>query len=317
MELWSFLHQKIQSDIPVALLCVLDSQGSSPGRQGFKMAVSVDGAMTGSIGGGIMELKLVETAKDLLNKKEKRAFFKPQIHRKTSPVNQSGMICSGDQTVVIYPLFGDWKQSVRAICRSITAGKTGLLHLSPSTIRFETGQQQARQYTYQPGSEEDWQYSENLGQRNILHIIGGGHVGLAFSKQMSMLDFYIRLFDDRPALNTFTENTYVDEKQVVDYDHIGRYIEGGDHHYVVIMSFGYRPDKLVLRQLIDKPFRYIGMMGSEAKVRQLFSEYEKEGLPRESFAHVHAPIGIPIYSKTPEEIAVSIAAEIIRSKNAP
>jgi len=66
MKIWRFIKDKLEKDIPVVLLYVLDSKGSSPGRQGFKMAVTNDGEISGTIGGGIMEHKLVELSKSAL-----------------------------------------------------------------------------------------------------------------------------------------------------------------------------------------------------------------------------------------------------------
>nr|MBU9937210.1 XdhC family protein [Ferruginibacter sp.] len=71
MDVWEFIHAKLSATVPVLLLYVLESEGSSPGRKGFKMAVSADGTFCGTIGGGIMEHKLVEKAKDILRKNEK------------------------------------------------------------------------------------------------------------------------------------------------------------------------------------------------------------------------------------------------------
>src|SRR5688572_5512002 len=104
--IWKFIADCLTTEKPVALLAVLHHEGSSPGRQGFKMAVTKTGEMCGSIGGGIMEHKLVEMAQNLLKKGQKQPVFKRQIHSKQAPQNQSGMICSGEQMVGIYFLTG-------------------------------------------------------------------------------------------------------------------------------------------------------------------------------------------------------------------
>src|SRR5687768_9088055 len=94
LSLWKFIANHLSADRPVMLLVVAESSGSSPGRQGFKMAVAQDD-MTGSIGGGIMEVKLVELAKRMLQENSSEPLIKKQIHRKSEPHHQSGMICSG------------------------------------------------------------------------------------------------------------------------------------------------------------------------------------------------------------------------------
>src|SRR5690349_20362873 len=102
VAVWEFAMRSLQDGLPVALLVVLESAGSSPGRQGFKMALSGTGEMAGSVGGGIMEHKLVELARNLLAQNSFQPLLKRQIHSKAAPQNQSGMICSGEQTVGIY-----------------------------------------------------------------------------------------------------------------------------------------------------------------------------------------------------------------------
>lgn len=314
MTTWQFLQQKLPAT-PCALLYVLHSEGSSPGRQGFKMAVAADGILFGSIGGGIMEHKLVEKARDMLAKGEHSVFFKEQIHDKDSPVNQSGMICSGRQTVAIFTIGEKERTALEKLFGAMEAERSGTLTLRPAGIFFEEKTNAGGQFHYHFTSEKDWEYQETVGFRNTIHIIGGGHVGLAFSKMMRTLGFYVKIYDDREGLNTMEQNDFAHEKRLVDFEKTGEELEEGDNQYAVLMTFGYRTDKLILPQLLDKNFRYLGMMGSEAKVAQLYRELEAEGIPPEKLARVFAPIGLPIFSKTPEEIAVSIAAEIIRVKN--
>jgi xanthine dehydrogenase accessory factor len=81
------------------------------------------------------------------------------------------------------------------------------------------------------------------------------------------------------------------------------------------MTFNHKGDEIVLRQLIVKNIRYLGMMGSKIKVKTLFNNLLQEGFSSEQIAKVHSPIGLSINSLTPAEIAVSIAAEIISVKN--
>ena len=81
------------------------------------------------------------------------------------------------------------------------------------------------------------------------------------------------------------------------------------------MTLGYRTDKIVLQQLLKKDFYYLGMMGSDHKIETLFNELRSQGIPDSSLKKVFTPVGVNIYSKTAPEIAVSIAAEIIREKN--
>ncbi len=290
----------------------MESEGSSPGRRGFKMAVAADGEFTGTIGGGIMEHKLVEKAKSLLSDGVSSISLQRQFHDKQHSRDQSGMICSGSQLIAFVP----FSVSDFNVVESIYAVKdrNKIVHLSRNGISIpDKSKDETTGLIYT--NEEQWQYTELIDQRPVIHIIGGGHVGSALSELMNLLNFYIKIYDNRPQLNTLQRNSFAHEKHVVDYETIGDVIAANKEEYVAIMTFGYRDDKIVFKQLLNKEFYYLGLMGSEAKIATLFKELEEEGISPDKWKHCFIPIGINIYSKTTKEIAVSIAAEIIREKN--
>ncbi|MVM37114.1 XdhC/CoxI family protein [Spirosoma sp. HMF3257] len=303
------------------LLYVLESHGSSPGRQGFLMAVNALGEMEGSVGGGIMEHKFVEMAKEKL--KHDPAFqatpelsIRTQYHDKTASRNQSGMICSGDQTILLYRVQPNDLAAIQSIISCLEQNKNGLLELSPSGIQFSDNQLPEVNYQFSMQSDDTWLYLERLGYKNQLFIIGGGHCALALSRIMSLMDFYIRVYDDRPELHTMGLNDDVHEKIVVNsYGDLVDLIPSGEGKYVVVMTFGYRTDDLTIRALLDKQLTYFGVLGSKTKISKLFGDYRAEGIEESKLNRIHAPIGLPINSQTPEEIAVSIAGEIIKVKN--
>ena len=314
INFWHFILKHLNNSQPVILLCVLESHGSSPGRQGFKMAVTSD-EIFGSIGGGIMEYKFVEMAKEKLLSNSKDTLIRKQIHSKSSKINQSGMICSGEQTIALFQLSIDHSNPIKKLINCIENNRYGLLKISNKDFSFSENDSESVNY-FQMNSEEDWQYSETIGYKNHLYIIGGGHCALALSKILSQMDFNIHLYDDRKDLNTFIQNTFVKEKKVIsDYSVLKNLIPSGNNIFVVIMTFGYRTDDIALRSLIDKDFKYLGVLGSQSKMEKLFEEWRKDNLTEEKLNKLFAPIGVPINSQTPEEIAVSIAAEIISVKN--
>ena len=158
-------------------------------------------------------------------------------------------------------------------------------------------------------------YREPLNAQPRIAIVGGGHVGFALSRMMHQLGFLVHQFDDRAELNTMTSNTFAHQRSIINYHEIDKHLPDDPGLFVVLVSHGYRTDEKILRKLIRKKYKYIGMLGSEAKVMKLFAGLRADGFTKEEIARVHAPIGLPIHSRTPEEIAVSIAAEIIRMKN--
>ena len=158
--------------------------------------------------------------------------------------------------------------------------------------------------------------TEKLGYKNQLTIIGAGHCSLALAKLMRTMDFYILLYDDRQNLNTFNENNEVHCKKIIDnYSMLNNYVKETDSHFVVIMTFGYRTDAIAIKALANKNFAYLGVLGSQNKMKILLNEFEKEGVNKQWLSNIYTPIGLPIKSKTPEEIAISIAAQIIEIKN--
>jgi len=308
---------------------VLQSEGSSPGRSGFFMAVNAAGEIEGSIGGGIMEHKFIETAKDRLRSgislqfsdlqntytDESRVTIKKQIHNKSAPANQSGMICSGAQTILLYRVAPEDALTIKQIIASLEQHQNGALQLSPAGIHFTTSAPDTDLY-FSMTSEVEWLYREKTGYKNHLYVIGAGHCALAFCRLMHEMEFYIHLYDDRSSLKTFQENNYVHEKKIIDdYKELTGLVPGGQNHYVVVMTVGYRTDDIVVRALWNKSFKYFGLLGSKSKIEKMFNDYRAEGVPDALLQPIHAPVGIGIHSETPEEIAISIAAEIIQEKN--
>jgi xanthine dehydrogenase accessory factor len=313
---WRLISNSISRGIPVMLLYVLESKGSSPGRKGFMMAVNRDGEMEGSIGGGIMEHKFVEMAKEKLSQNEPVLTVKQQIHDKAASKNQSGMICSGEQTILLYQVKPEDARDIDRLIDSLQENKNGLLKLSPKGLEFGSkvgGQKDV----FWMRSETDWLYEEITGYRHHAHIIGGGHCALQLSRMMQTLGFYVHVYENRPDLNTLQQNNYANEKTLVDdYSELSELIQSGKNNYVVLMTWGYRTDDIALRALINKEFKYFGVLGSRKKIKKMFTDYAAEGIPDEKLKKIHSPIGIQIKSQTPEEIAVSIAAQIIKVKNA-
>lgn len=297
------------------LLYVLESNGSSPGRQGFFMAVNNAGEMEGSLGGGIMEHKFVEMAKTKLKQDADEPSVHKQIHDKIAAKHQSGMICSGEQTILIYKIHQTDVPHINNIIECIQQNKNGSLRLSATGIAFSE-ELPKQDFSYSFTSEQEWQYREKIGYKNHLCIIGGGHCALALSKLMNTMDFYIHVYDNRNDLNTMQKNEYAHEKHILkDYSMLAEIIHAGENNYVVIMTFGYRSDYIALWSLLNKKFKYVGLLGSKNKIDKMFSDYRQEGIEPALLENIHAPVGVNIRSQTPEEIAISIAAEIIKVKN--
>jgi len=310
-DFWLEVQKRVRDLDPLAILCVVESIGSSPGRAGFKMCLPIGSAIFGSIGGGIMEKKLIDLTADLMDREGGFPFLKRQVHQADLGKDRSGMICSGEQTVAGYFLYG--QEAIELVASIIAAyderSDPRELEFSATGIRIvPAGERRAL-------APDEWCYYEVLRDQPRIAIIGAGHVSLALSRQMDLLGFHVTVFDDRKGLHTWYANTYAQEKHVVDYARMIEHLPEDPELYVVIASVGYRTDDMIIRQLIHNRYKYLGLLGSAEKVRVMFEAMRKDGFPEQVLQRVQAPIGLPIHSRTPEEIAVSIAAEVVRVKN--
>lgn len=310
----SFIRQSLQAGIPCMLLQVVESRGSSPGRGGFCMGVNLRAEMAGSIGGGMMEHKLVETAKEFLRKTEEKTLVLPQVHSKDAARHQSGMICSGEQTVLIYQLRPSDIDTIETLITCEKTHQPCSFVIRPDGISLNVPAHLETNWHYQ--DENNWEFRGIAGKKPRLHIVGGGHCSLALSRLMKFLDFRVCLYENRPAINTLTENTFADEIRILgNYSELGNHLGNCSGDFVVIMTFGYRTDDQAIRSIKELPFRWLGMLGSRNKIAKMMDDYRKEGFPESWLNKISAPVGIAIKSQTPEEIAVSIAAEIIGLRN--
>lgn len=148
-------------------------------------------------------------------------------------------------------------------------------------------------------------------------IFGGGHVSKGISKVLHLAGFATVIVDDREAFANKerfpdAEETYADE-----YENVFPQLQVTSSSYLVIVTRGHRDDMRVLRWAVGTPARYIAMIGSKRKTISVVKELVKEGIPREAFEKIFAPMGLEIGAESPEEIAVSVAAEMIAMRRMP
>lgn len=313
-EVWDLAAVACRAGERICLLVVVDREGSAPNGPGAKLVVTSRGVRAGTIGGGASEFQLVQVAEQALAAGQTRHETRALIHNPGAPESRSGMICGGAQHYVL--MFGgpDDVHVLAAAGRAERESRGVRLVLSPAGFALDAQLVQGAPRRWRRGSDTDWCYEENLGVRDGLIIIGAGHVGLALSCVAAGVEFDVTLLDNRPGLATFEANTAARDKRIIDYAEVAAHVPEGPRQYVCIMTYGFRHDHQVLHALIHKRLRYLGMLGSLAKVQTVRRDLEAAGVPRALLDRVHAPIGVPIGSRTPEEIAISIAAELIRER---
>lgn len=310
MEIWKNIVVHLEQGQKVILLLVVSHHGSSPGKQGFKMAVAEDGSLYGSIGGGRTEYNLVEEAKKLHKEMGFKAFLKKQVHRENDS-DSSGMICAGEQLVLFYPML---KRHISTL-KNMIDNKNGVLNITEDKFVLEKATTPDKDISFKQTNTDSWSYLEKVNRKSYVYLIGGGHVGLATAKLLDTLDFEVTMFDERANLNTFEANRFSATKKIIDYKEIDKHIPQRDNTYIVILTHSFETDSLIFPKLLAKNYKYIGLLGSKAKIKTLFKSIEKKGCDKELLQKADAPIGIDIHSKTPAEIAVSIAAKMIKIKN--
>ncbi len=154
-------------------------------------------------------------------------------------------------------------------------------------------------------------YLEPILPDPTLYIFGAGHVGRCVAEVARTLGFKIAIADDRIKYASRERFPYAEAIYVDEWEAIFRKLPVNDSSYLLIATRGHRFDLACLRFSLGTPARYIGLLGSRRKTKLLYDTLEKEGIDPESFSRVYAPVGIEIGSETPEEIAVSIAAELV------
>jgi xanthine dehydrogenase accessory factor len=191
---------------------------------------------------------------------------------------------------------------------------------------IETGK--PRHLTFSLG--QDAAYDNGLicgGQLNIFvepvtpqpraFIFGGGHVSKSISKVANLAGFSTTIVDDREAFANAERFPEAEETFAEEYESVFPKLTVTSTSYLVIVTRGHRDDMRVLRWAVTTPACYIAMIGSKRKTISVIHELEKEGIPREAFEKVFAPMGLEIGAESPEEIAISVVAEMIAMRRAP
>lgn len=318
LPIWKRVLELLGREEPVAVLLVARTRGSGPGSAGSLMVVTSDETM-GTVGGGAMEADLSERALEKLRTGDRTP--EKAVHRhmegdgKSLPKEgsvPSGMICSGSQTTLIVPMTPSMRDEAGRAVAILGSGGTGTLEITGKTLSVTEGVH-ADRHLLVTREDGGWSYRGPLGAADTVYIVGGGHVGRALAVLLSGLSFLPVIID--PRKRDFLKDPPDCRWITAPFREAVKYIMEGKFSWVVIMTPEHRSDADVLRSLLEKELRYVGMMASRAKRDTIYSDLRSRGVPNSCLEKVHCPIGMRIGSRTPEEIAVSIAAELIRIRS--
>lgn len=326
-----------------ALATVVQTQGSTPQKVGAQAIFLETGEVLGTIGGGCLEAEARRRGFYSLHTGEKQLF---ELRLNDDFGWDDGLICGGTAWIFLEPLpaeAGPLLEKLLALAeqrqpavlttvvqapdpalvgRRVLAQPEGPVEgnvptalraaIATRTAEVLAGQEPVWAPLTLPDGTEVGLYSEPLRPRPELIICGAGHIGAAVCHLGAWLDFEVTVIDDRSDFANAERLPEADHILVADPAEALGQRPLGPESYVVIVTRGHRHDARCLRACIRSNVGYLGMIGSRRKVKLIFDELLEEGLATpEDLARVHAPIGLNIGGTTVEEIAVSIAAELV------
>jgi len=337
----------------LALATLITRVGSAPRAVGAKYLVKGDGTSVGSIGGGCVEAEVWQEAKEVMMKGKGRVlhfnltseqlaegglicggnidiFLEPlmedslNIYQEVLKIKQqggAGILATVSSVDGFFPKMEGVKEFIKA-----SGEKTGSLFMGKELEERILGEAdrvlRGRKIEVLSISSEKadhpWKKLEILLEPIIseptVYIFGAGHISQQLVPLVKKVHFKTVVIDDREMFANRDRFPEVDEIIVSDFDKSFERITIDNSSYIVIVTRGHLYDGLILEMAVKTDARYIGMIGSKKKIKILYQILLRKGIPKEALDKIHAPIGLDIHSETPEEIAVSIVAELIKER---
>jgi xanthine dehydrogenase accessory factor len=289
---------------PVVLGIISSVKGSSPQKIGAKALFYADGRIQGTLGGGCLEAEIQQRAIQAL-RTNKPATFDLLLDHDFGW--DDGLICGGKVCGLIIP---NAQKAGEDFWTQLAERKTSVrweidqdfeLHLQPSPPP-----------TANKKSEKEVQYHETVTPPCALWIAGAGHIAQAVAPLAVQLDFTVSVFDDRPSLANAQYFPGPIHLKLDAWEKLLAADLPAVPTFALIVTRGHRHDALVLKEWIQRPFLFLGMIGSSRKARTIFDHFRENKIATaEQLARVSCPVGIKIRSQSVQEIAVSIMAQFI------
>lgn len=297
------------------------------------MLVMADGSIFGTIGGGPLEATAIRDAVDVITTKQTRVYEFESA--------QLGMMCGGSGVALLEYLGASHPEAgafLRTLFDLLKSGRKGWLvtvlsgdaHTTVSKCLVDADgmisgdrvcSDEAAQTLVKRGGTYDRILAEAqgnafvqpIGEQGTAYVFGAGHCGQKLVAVLNTVGFYTVVVDDRAEFANADRFPAAGRIVVPEsFSGVMQTLPVDEQSYVVIVTRGHAHDRNVLAQALRTPARYIGMIGSKNKVAKSFEILRQEGFSDDDLARVHAPIGLGIGAETPEEIAVSIAAQLIQ-----
>ena len=336
--------ERLEQGEPVVLATIVSHHGSTPRTAGTRMLITKEGGLFGTVGGGLLEARVIEKASDVL-KSGRPAVLEFDLSKED--VSSMDMICGGQLEVLLDCLtptesrlnvFESWRKRkankepgtlitvIRHSGGRIEGSEHCLVTASGEVVgNFPLDNEQLNRLVEKGRSVKKMHVEttdgcsflvEPLKSPDTVYFLGAGHVSRPTVRLASTVGFRTVVSDDREAFanrDRFPEAN--DIRVLKDFQDAFKDVDTDTESYIVILTRGHLYDKAVLTQALKTKARYIGMIGSRRKRDAIFEALLGEGYTDDDLKRVHAPIGIDIGAETPEEIAVSIVGELIRVRS--
>lgn len=341
--------QYVRSGTKVVLATVIRSTGSTPQKPGSSALFGRQGLLAGTVGGGMLEGGVQSIAVSALDS----GLSGQYDFNLDSVQGEEGALCGGETTVLVDADPGVFLKVFEDLERTIAGGSEGILvtvfpdsndkektirrywipegdnkkipsdidpdlrHAMEEHLRQGIGRH-FLEITLPPDETglKRYVFFEKIRPLPRLIIAGAGHVGRALAHLGSLLDFEVTVVDDRKEYASRENITDAHHLVIGDVGQSMRELPMGDDTYVVIVTRGHNHDAEALKTCIGSGAAYVGMIGSRHKVATMRMQFLQEGwATTDQWDAIHTPIGIEIGSKTVQEIAVSIAAQLVQERN--
>ena len=337
----------LNSGQAAVLARIIRQSGSAPRSTGTSCLILEDGTIKGTIGGGSLEYQVIQKAKAVL-KAQKSDMLEFRLTGKE--VAETQMICGGLVDVYLEPLDpanADTREVFQQAYELLKAGRHGVMvtRISTGTDGKASGQRalfkddgsavggltdqvggpdlnsgdllkskQVSLLALEQGPREEHLLVEPLKPDSVLFLFGGGHVSTFVAPLAAMAGFQVVVIDDREEFASPVRFPQADGIIVSPTSEAFEKIEVNASSYIAVITRGHIHDHEVLAAALRTPSAYIGMIGSLRKRNMIYRSLLESGFTADDLSRVHSPIGLDIGAETPEEIAVSIVAELIHAR---
>lgn len=347
-DIYSEIVTALEKNEKVALATLITRVGSAPRAVGAKYLVKGDGTSLGSIGGGCVEAEVWQKAQKVMEEAKGKILH---FDLTSEQLAEGGLICGGNIDIFLEPLKEEFLNVYQEVSRIKQKGGSAVLatlvsvdgdfpkgegskvlikpsgekvgsllggvELEKKILREGEAQLKEKKPKVLVFRHEDRKMEvllEPVFSEPTVYMFGGGHISEQLAPLAKKVHFKVVVVDDREMFANRERFPEADEVIVSEFEKCFDQLNIDDSSYIIIVTRGHLYDGFVLEQALRTNARYIGMIGSKKKIKTLYEILVKKGVSKETLNRVHAPIGLDINSETPEEIAVSIVAQLIKTR---